>query len=54
MSLETVSVDVPEAALAAYEAALSSTCAASGFFRDHRTGVWRVEGVKFVATNRHS
>jgi ribosomal protein L11 methyltransferase len=47
-SLETVSVDVPEAALEAYEAALSSTCAAVGFFRDHKTGDWRVEGMKPV------
>jgi ribosomal protein L11 methyltransferase len=39
-------VDVPEAALAAYEAALSSTCATVGFFRDPKTGDWRVEGVK--------
>ena len=49
--LETVSVDVPEAALEVYEAALSSTCATVGFFRDHRTGDWRVEGVKSVGDN---
>ncbi len=50
-SLETVSVDVPEAALAAYEAALSSVCEAVGFFRDNETGSWRVEGVKSVGCN---
>ena len=47
-ALETVSVDVPENALEAYEAALSSVCATVGFFRDHKTGDWRVEGVKQV------
>lgn len=46
--LETVSVTVPEAALEAYEAALSSACDTVGFFRDDRTGAWRVEGVKPV------
>jgi len=50
-SLETVSVDVPEAALEAYEAALSSACATVGFFRDHKTGDWHVEGVKPVSSN---
>ena len=43
-----MSIDVPEAALEAYEAALSSVCATVGFFRDHKTGDWRVEGVKPV------
>lgn len=47
--LETVSVTVPEAATEAYEAALGSACATVGFFRDHATGDWRVEGVKEVA-----
>lgn len=45
-ALETVSVQVPEAALEAYELALSSVCASVGFFRDHQTGAWHVEGVK--------
>jgi ribosomal protein L11 methyltransferase len=45
-ALETVSVDVPEAALEAFEAALGSVCATVGFFRDHATARWRVEGVK--------
>jgi ribosomal protein L11 methyltransferase len=48
--LETVSVTVPEAATEAYEAALASACASVGFFRDHTTGDWRIEGVKEVAT----
>jgi ribosomal protein L11 methyltransferase len=49
--LETISVDVPEAALEIYEAALSTACATVGFFRDHRTGDWRVEGVRQVGSN---
>ena len=48
--LETVSVTVPETATEAYEAALASACASVGFFRDHATGDWRIEGVKEVAT----
>jgi len=48
--LETVSVTVPEAALEAYEAALDSACDTVGFFRDDKTGEWRVEGVKSVDT----
>ncbi len=47
--LETVSVTVPEAATAAYEAALTTVCASVGFFRNDATGGWRVEGVKAVA-----
>lgn len=49
-ALETVWVDVPEFALEAYEAALSSACLTVGFFRDAATGAWRVEGVKPVGT----
>lgn len=49
--LETISVTVPEEALEAYEAALASACDTVGFFRDHATGVWRVEGVKQVGMN---
>ena len=48
--LETVSVDVPESALEAYEAALSIACDTVGFFRDEDTGDWRVEGVKEVGS----
>jgi ribosomal protein L11 methyltransferase len=47
-ALETVSVEVPEPAMEAYEAALGSVCSTVGFFRDHTTEVWRVEGVKTV------
>jgi ribosomal protein L11 methyltransferase len=46
--LETVSVSVTEEALEAYEAALATACETVGFFRDHDTGIWRVEGVKQV------
>jgi ribosomal protein L11 methyltransferase len=49
--LETVSVDVPGAALELYEAALSSVCDTVGFFRDNATAMWRVEGVKSVGDN---
>jgi ribosomal protein L11 methyltransferase len=48
VALETVSVEVPEAALEAFEAALGSVCATVGFFRDHASTRWRVEGVKPV------
>jgi ribosomal protein L11 methyltransferase len=47
-ALETVSVEVPDHALEAYEAALASVCASVGFFLDEATGTWRVEGVKQV------
>jgi ribosomal protein L11 methyltransferase len=47
-ALETISVEVPEAALEAFEAALGSVCATVGFFRDDATARWRVEGVKPV------
>jgi len=46
--LETVWVSVPEDALETYEAALGSACDTVGFFRDHDTLIWRVEGVKQV------
>jgi ribosomal protein L11 methyltransferase len=48
VQLETVSVDVPEQALEVYEAALSSACATVGFFRNHVSGDWHIEGVKPV------
>ena len=51
MQLETVAVDVPEAALEAYESALSTACATVGFFRNHDTGRWRVEGVRPVGAD---
>jgi ribosomal protein L11 methyltransferase len=50
-ALETISVNVPESALEFYEAALASACATVGFFRDHVTGDWRVEGVKPVGSS---
>src|SRR4051812_2864772 len=46
--LECVSLSVPEEALEAYEAALGSVCETVGFFRDHATGIWRLEGVRAV------
>jgi ribosomal protein L11 methyltransferase len=49
--LETVAVNVAEDALEAYEAALANACETVGFFRDHDTGCWRVEGVKQVSVN---
>ncbi len=47
-NLECVSLTVPEEALEAYEAALGSVCETVGFFRDHATGTWRLEGVRAV------
>jgi ribosomal protein L11 methyltransferase len=49
--LETVAVSVTEDAMEAYEAALATACLTVGFFRDHDTGIWRVEGVKQVGIN---
>jgi ribosomal protein L11 methyltransferase len=49
--LETVAVSVTEDALEAYEAALANACDTVGFFRNHDTGIWRVEGVKQVGVN---
>jgi ribosomal protein L11 methyltransferase len=46
--LECVSLTVPEHALEAYEAALTSACETTGFFRDHATGSWYLEGVRAV------
>ena len=44
--LETLSVEVPDAAVEAYEAALGTVCATVGFFlADEARGIWRVEGV---------
>ena len=41
-------MDVPEAAVEAYEAALGSACDSVGFFRDATGANWRIEGVKAV------
>ena len=49
--LETVAVSVTEDALEAYEAALANACETVGFFRNHDTGIWRVEGVKQIGVN---
>jgi ribosomal protein L11 methyltransferase len=49
--LETVAVSVTEDALEAFEAALANACETVGFFRDHDTGIWRVEGVKQIGVN---
>ncbi len=49
--LETIALTVPEGALEAYEAALNSVCDTVGFFRDIKTGDWRVEGVKPIGRN---
>jgi ribosomal protein L11 methyltransferase len=49
--LETVAVSVAEDALEAFEAALANVCQTVGFFRNHDTGIWRVEGVKQVGVN---
>ena len=48
IALETIRVEVPEAALEAFEAALGSVCMTVGFFRDHASGRWQVDGVKPV------
>jgi ribosomal protein L11 methyltransferase len=50
-ALETVWVDVPEQALEAYEAAMLAACTTVGFFRDEKTEIWRIEGVKQVGDN---
>lgn len=50
--LETVWVEVPDEAVEAYEAALSSACDTVGFFfADEARGIWRVEGVRDQGTD---
>ena len=47
--LETVFIEVPDAAGEAYEAALATACDTVGFFfADEARGIWRVEGVRDV------
>lgn len=47
--LETVAVTVPEAAVEAYENAISMVCTTVGIFEaDEEERIWRVEGVKDV------
>ncbi len=51
-ALETVFVDVPEAALEVFESALLSACSTVGFFFvDEAKRIWRIEGVKPVGAN---
>jgi ribosomal protein L11 methyltransferase len=50
-ALETVFVDVPEAALESFESAMLSACSTVGFFLDEDTRTWRIEGVKAVGAN---
>lgn len=47
-ALETIRIQVPDAALEAYEAALGSVCATVGFFRAPQGTDWLVEGVRPV------
>jgi ribosomal protein L11 methyltransferase len=49
--LETVSVDVPEDALEAFESAFLTACQTVGFFLDDDTATWRVEGVKPIGVD---
>jgi ribosomal protein L11 methyltransferase len=44
--LETVSVEVPQAAVEWYERALQASCSSVALFLDETTGRWRVEGIK--------
>jgi ribosomal protein L11 methyltransferase len=44
---------VADEALEAYEAALDSVCETVGFFRDHATGNWRLEGVRQAGANEN-
>jgi ribosomal protein L11 methyltransferase len=49
--LECLSLTVPEEALEAYEAALGGMCETVGFFRDHASGLWRLEGIRTAGAN---
>jgi ribosomal protein L11 methyltransferase len=44
--LETVSVEVPEAAVEGLRGRVASACETVGMVRDHATGTWRIEGVR--------
>lgn len=46
--LERIWLEIPEHALEPYEAALRSVCETVGFFRDHASGNWQIEGVRTV------
>ncbi|HEX4260940.1 MAG TPA: 50S ribosomal protein L11 methyltransferase, partial [Acetobacteraceae bacterium] len=54
MRLETVWLDVPQAAVEAYEEALATACLSVGFFRDEASGFWRLEGVKEAGADEAS
>ena len=50
--LETVFVEVPEAALEQYEAAFKSVCQTVAFFlADEERRIWRVEGVRTLSSD---
>jgi ribosomal protein L11 methyltransferase len=51
--LECVSLSVSEQAMEAYEAALGSVCDTVGFFRDHATGIWRIEGIRALGAMKN-
>jgi ribosomal protein L11 methyltransferase len=51
--LETLSLTVTDDALEAYEAALAEVCETVGFFRDHATGTWRLEGVRVAGAKEN-
>jgi ribosomal protein L11 methyltransferase len=51
LALETLAVEVPEAALEAYEAALSSVCTSVSFFRASAMDRWRIEGLRRLERN---
>jgi ribosomal protein L11 methyltransferase len=44
--LETISIEVPQAAVAWFERALQAACSSVAMFLDEATGRWRVEGIK--------
>jgi ribosomal protein L11 methyltransferase len=46
--LEVVSVEIPDAALAPYEAAFASHCVSVGMFREDPPDPWRLEGVRII------
>ncbi len=49
--IERIWFAVPEAAVEAYEAALSSVCNSVGFFRDENGGNWLIEGITMGGAN---
>ncbi|MDE2005043.1 MAG: 50S ribosomal protein L11 methyltransferase [Rhodospirillales bacterium] len=49
-SLELISLDIPDAALEPFEAALRAACATVAMFRDEDAGIWLLEGVREAGT----